>query len=98
MSNLDQGAPDFRKRSAWRLLAISCFAVAAGAAAEEPSRLSLRMSDELTLTTAAARPEAASPRAAAPMAGARDYRIGPDDLLEIQVFGVEQLTRTVRVN
>jgi polysaccharide export outer membrane protein len=28
----------------------------------------------------------------------RDYRIGADDLLEIQVFGVEQLTRTVRVN
>jgi len=28
----------------------------------------------------------------------RDYRIGPDDLLEIQVFGVDQLTRTVRVN
>lgn len=27
-----------------------------------------------------------------------DYRIGPDDLLEVQVFGVDQLSRTVRVN
>ncbi|MDQ3028112.1 MAG: polysaccharide biosynthesis/export family protein, partial [Pseudomonadota bacterium] len=28
----------------------------------------------------------------------KDYRIGPEDLIEIQVFGVDQLTRTVRVN
>ena len=28
----------------------------------------------------------------------RDYIIGAEDLIEIQVFGVEQLTRTVRVN
>lgn len=27
-----------------------------------------------------------------------DYRIGPQDLLELQVFGVEALNRTVRVN
>jgi polysaccharide biosynthesis/export protein len=27
-----------------------------------------------------------------------DYRIGVEDLLEIQVFGVDQLSRTVRVN
>jgi polysaccharide export outer membrane protein len=33
-----------------------------------------------------------------PQATLRDYRIGPDDLLEIQVFGVDQLTRSVRVN
>jgi len=29
---------------------------------------------------------------------AADYRIGSEDLLEIQVFGVDQLSRTVRVN
>ncbi|MDQ3038290.1 MAG: polysaccharide export protein [Pseudomonadota bacterium] len=29
---------------------------------------------------------------------AADYRIGPQDLLEITVFGVEDLSRTVRVN
>ena len=27
-----------------------------------------------------------------------DYRIGSEDLLEVQVFGVDQLARTVRVN
>lgn len=27
-----------------------------------------------------------------------DYRIGPEDLIEVQVFGVDQLARTVRVN
>lgn len=30
--------------------------------------------------------------------GATDYRIGPQDLLEITVFGVEELNKTVRVN
>lgn len=30
--------------------------------------------------------------------GASDYRIGAQDLLDISVFGVEELTRTVRVN
>lgn len=29
---------------------------------------------------------------------AEDYRIGPQDLLELQVFGVEALNRTIRVN
>ena len=38
---------------------------------------------------------AAPPRVAA---ASRDYRIGPDDLVDVQVFGVDQLTRTVRVN
>ena len=32
------------------------------------------------------------------MPGIEDYRIGPQDLLELQVFGVEALNRTVRVN
>lgn len=31
-------------------------------------------------------------------AGIDDYRIGPQDLLELQVFGVDALNRTVRVN
>lgn len=66
--------------------------------AGEPARLSLRLSDELTLNAAPARQAAALPRAPSPLGTARDYRIGPDDLLEIQVFGVDQLTRTVRVN
>ena len=73
----------------------------ASAQAEEPARLSLRLSDELTLSTASPRQAAAAaalPRAPSTLGAARDYRIGTDDLLEIQVFGVDQLTRTVRVN
>ncbi|MEZ5582103.1 MAG: polysaccharide biosynthesis/export family protein [Candidatus Competibacteraceae bacterium] len=27
-----------------------------------------------------------------------DYRVGPDDLLDVQVFGVEELSQKVRVN
>jgi polysaccharide export outer membrane protein len=30
--------------------------------------------------------------------GIGEYRIGPEDLLEVQVYGVDQLARTVRVN
>ena len=82
-----------------RLTAVSLTFLAACVHAQEPSRLSLRLSDELTLNTASARPAAAAlPRAPSTIGAARDYRIGPDDLLEIQVFGVDQLTRTVRVN
>jgi polysaccharide export outer membrane protein len=72
---------------------------AAGAMAEEPSKLSLRLSDELTLSGTTPAPRiAAVPQGVSPTVGARDYKIGPDDLLEVQVFGVDQLTRTVRVN
>jgi polysaccharide export outer membrane protein len=59
----------------------------------ESSNLSLKMSDVIVRD---------APRAAlvpAPRApSARDYRIGTEDLLEVQVFGVDQLSRTVRVN
>lgn len=33
-----------------------------------------------------------------PAEARREYRVGPDDLLEITVFGVEELTKTVRVS
>jgi polysaccharide export outer membrane protein len=64
----------------------------------EGMQLSLKMSDALvapaiTATTATA---AAAPRPR--VTGIKDYRIGTEDLLEIQVFGVDQLSRTVRVN
>lgn len=42
-----------------------------------------------------------APRVGAPAAGqtvAEDYRIGPQDLLEVQVYGLEGLKREVRVN
>lgn len=43
-----------------------------------------------------------APRVAAPVAGqpapAEDYKIGPQDLIEVQVYGLEGLKREVRVN
>jgi polysaccharide export outer membrane protein len=81
--------------------------VATHVLAEEPARVSLRLSDELTLGRVGAPALAALPAPGLPQpvtagpaanGAARDYRIGPEDLLEIQVFGVDQLTRTVRVN
>jgi polysaccharide export outer membrane protein len=42
-----------------------------------------------------------APRVGPPVAGqvvADDYRVGPQDLIEIQVFGIDNLRREVRVN
>jgi len=79
--------------------------VASAAGDEAPPRVSLRMSSELTTglgSAPPAAPEVASEPASAPVKPTalttKDYRIGPEDLIEIQVFGVDQLTRTVRVN
>jgi polysaccharide export outer membrane protein len=71
----------------------------ASALAQDASRVALRMSPELSTGVAPARsmdPARAAP--GSPRSSLGDYRIGPEDLLEIQVFGVEQLARTVRVN
>ncbi|MEO5618227.1 MAG: polysaccharide biosynthesis/export family protein, partial [Candidatus Eisenbacteria bacterium] len=68
------------------------------ARAAEPQNLSLRLSDELSTPAAAPRERVAVAIPTAFRPTTRDYRIGPEDLLEIQVFGVDQLTRTVRVN
>ena len=77
-------------------------ACSAAAWADEAPRVALRMSSELISTPVAPRGAAPQPVETAIAAAARmglgDYRIGPEDLLEIQVFGVEQLARTVRVN
>jgi hypothetical protein len=40
----------------------------------------------------------AGPVDTASRTGISEYRIGPEDLLEVQVYGVDQLARTVRVN
>ena len=94
------------RRMRGSLLLAACALAAAGAvAAQDPAQPSLRLSDQLSLGAVAARPEVASKAAAAavpqgvsPQGTLRDYRIGPDDLLDVQVFGVDQLTRSVRVN
>jgi len=62
----------------------------------EGTNLSLKMSDVIARDT----PGVAAPRItpAPRVFSTRDYRIGTEDLLEVQVFGVDQLSRTVRVN
>ena len=68
---------------------------AAPAGTAEEATPALKMSSALT-TAAIAHASAAARQVARP--GMKDYRIGAEDLLEIQVFGVEQLSRAVRVN
>ena len=58
---------------------------------DDGERPSLKMSSALT-------PGLAPPPRSVARVSMKDYRIGADDLLEIQVFGVDQLSRAVRVN
>ena len=92
----------FARDASRLLLAIAGLAFAAAATAESPEKLSLRLSNELTLASAPARATVEKPDIAPgtqlTTLSLKDYRIGPEDLLEVQVFGVDQLTRTVRVN
>ena len=88
------------------LLQASCIALCIAAAL--PSRASaepeLRLSETITVPSGE---RTGAVRASLPPSAqfdpafnltASDYRIGTEDLLEIQVFGVDQLSRTVRVN
>ena len=61
----------------------------------EGTQLSLKMSDAL-VAPATGVASSLRPKLGAP--GMKDYRIGSEDLLDIQVFGVDQLSRAVRVN
>jgi polysaccharide export outer membrane protein len=93
------------------MLAMACAMVfpvmAAASDSTDGAALSLKLSGALDTTPVATASPAVMP-APGPTATAaldpvvansrRDYRIGAEDLIEIQVFGVEQLTRTVRVN
>lgn len=75
------------------LAAIVASLLPLAAAADEGLRLSLSLS--------AVPPRAEGQAAAAPVvprSTIKDYRIGQEDLIEVQVFGVDQLSRTVRVN
>ena len=83
------------------LLIAAALAGPACAIAQEAPRLALRLSPELSATAAPAgadAPALETPMQAASRMGLGDYRIGAEDLLEIQVFGIDQLARTVRVN
>jgi polysaccharide export outer membrane protein len=93
--------PALRGRAAELVLTAGALTLllALPAAAQEAPVVSLRMSGELT-PGLAPRSEAAAPARStlATKPTTKDYRIGAEDLIEIQVFGVDQLTRTVRVN
>ena len=80
---------------------------AAAAQAQEAPTVALRLSPQLStdvphVATAPAPKLVSAPQStsfdAAARTGLGEYRIGPEDLIEIQVFGVDQLARTVRVN
>ena len=60
----------------------------------EGAALSLKMSDAIEREAPRVPVAVPVPRSSS----TRDYRIGTEDLLEVQVFGVDQLSRTVRVN
>ena len=90
--------------------ALCCLALAGGAWAQEVLKLDPVLSHVPVpesaapaapapggpVSVAAAPP--AAPRSSAPVENIREYRIGEEDLLEIKVFGVEQLSSTVRVD
>lgn len=88
------------------VLAALCAAVALPAAGQTGSaRLNLEPAGPAVSATAAGQPLAGTSaggfsagRTAVPSAIAADYAIGANDLLEIEVFGVDELKRTVRVN
>lgn len=85
---------------------VAALAGAACAAAQETPRIALRISPQLSevpstrerVAAPAAESMTTTATAPTPRASLGDYRIGAEDLLEIQVFGVDQLARTVRVN
>jgi len=72
-----------------------------GLASSQQPALSLRLSGELGVEPRENVPKGDNVAKSDYLAArptAKDYHIGAEDLLEIQVFGVDQLTRTVRVN
>jgi len=84
---------------------LAALAGAAGALAQETPRFALRMSPQLSEVsparepvTASSAPSPTTDAAPTPRVSLGDYRIGPEDLIEVQVFGVDQLARTLRVN
>lgn len=93
-----------RASAAFLGFVVGAIALAGEPRADEGLKLSLRLS-ELPARPAEALAAGTPPRTPAPLAATalprstiRDYRIGPEDLIEIQVFGVDQLSRAVRVN
>lgn len=98
------------KARAVLLLTAGCLLFGLPCHADDGLRLSVRLSG-VAAAPASVASLAAAPATAMPVVpaadsnalalskgGPRDYRIGSEDLLDVQVFGVDQLSRTVRVN
>lgn len=77
----------------FRGILLVCLAMALAACG---SRSATRSNPELTRGTALPAPDTTTDSGA--YEGGTDYRIGAQDLLEISVFGIDDLSRTVRVN
>lgn len=74
-----------------------CSLLANGVGADDGLKLSLSLSSPSGTATPVVRP-ALLPRPVPARPSIMDYRIGTEDLLEIKVFGVDQLSSTVRVD
>jgi polysaccharide biosynthesis/export protein len=85
------------KTSAAAGMACCCFLFASAVRGDDGLKLSLSLSTPTGAAVSMPRP-AVVPRAAFAGASVMDYRIGTEDLLEIKVFGVDQLSSTVRVD
>lgn len=72
--------------------------LAACASNSGPSAEGAPMAESQSATSVVAEPSAATAATANYVPSMEDYRIGSQDLLELQVFGVADLNRTVRVN
>ena len=89
-------------------IAILVACVAAAHVHAQAPQAELRLSPQLSMDAVSARASPPAPAAAlatsprstdtASRTGLGEYRIGAEDLIEVQVFGVDQLARTVRVN
>ena len=92
----------FRFRPAGQALLLCGALLSTGLALAQPVQVSASAGGSTggpSGAATAAAPVPARPGAEAPEAGApTDYRIGPNDLLDIEVFGVSELKRQVRVN
>lgn len=79
-------------------LVLCLLAFTGGARADEMLKLDEKLSSVPVAPAASPAVNSLPARAQWPIDSPRQYRIGEEDLLEIKVFGVEQLTSTVRVN
>lgn len=82
-----------------RMLGCAVLLLAAACAGQgPPTEAQTSASIQSTPATTATAPTVNNAAPSQYIPSTEDYRIGPQDLLELQVFGVEALNRTIRVN